>query len=204
MTIGERVKIIRKKLKLNGTDFGKLAGTSKQAVSNWENDINEPDGLALLALQREKLVNPDYILLGNGPEFWEFLPGDPKIHKALKGIGPKEDTKDQEENQQKEKANQLGQLADIEDYLEQVNYNLTKEDKIILMSVLKGRILGDVMDWNIFDKTQRLFNMAHARFNKNITEDELHEAFLEIYMNEANITSLSDIDKRNILKQAFS
>lgn len=74
MTSGERVKDLRKSLKLTQTEFGLLAGVSKQAVYQWEKDVNQPDREALRNLQKNKKINPEYLLDGVEPPFLEKLP----------------------------------------------------------------------------------------------------------------------------------
>ena len=49
-TIGSRIKKARKTLGITQEQFGKLAGVSKGAVSQWENDLTSPDLKAVMAL----------------------------------------------------------------------------------------------------------------------------------------------------------
>lgn len=59
---GERVKKVRKSMKLTQVQFSKMLGVSKQTVSNWENDEAVP-GIDLLKKIAEKCdVTTDYLL----------------------------------------------------------------------------------------------------------------------------------------------
>jgi len=61
--IALRIKAYRtKELILNQTDFGKLCGVSKAAVSQWENEVTVPERDALMQLQKNKGVDADWIL----------------------------------------------------------------------------------------------------------------------------------------------
>ncbi|WP_240906089.1 helix-turn-helix domain-containing protein, partial [Thiorhodococcus mannitoliphagus] len=67
-TVADRVKILRKQLKLTQTALGQCAGgISKQAISQWERGITEPQWEALNALQRNCSVNPYWLLHGTAP-----------------------------------------------------------------------------------------------------------------------------------------
>lgn len=67
-TVADRVKHLRKQLKLTQTALGQHAGgISKQAVSQWERGITEPQWEALNALQRACGVNPYWLLHGTAP-----------------------------------------------------------------------------------------------------------------------------------------
>jgi len=67
-TLAARVKTLRKHLKLTQTALGQCAGgISKQAVSQWERGITEPQWEALHELERTCGVNPDWLLHGTEP-----------------------------------------------------------------------------------------------------------------------------------------
>jgi HTH-type transcriptional regulator, cell division transcriptional repressor len=67
-TVADRVKILRQHLKLTQTALGQCAGgISKQAVSQWERGITEPQWEALNALQRACGANPYWLLHGTAP-----------------------------------------------------------------------------------------------------------------------------------------
>jgi len=50
----EEIKQLRKALKLNTTNFGKLAGVGPKAVEAWEYGVNKPSGAALVLLNMAK------------------------------------------------------------------------------------------------------------------------------------------------------
>ena len=62
-TFGERLAAERKRLKLNQTDFGKLAGVTKNSQHNYEMGTREPDVGYLLKLE-EHGIDAAYILTG--------------------------------------------------------------------------------------------------------------------------------------------
>lgn len=59
---GERIKSVRKAMRLTQVEFAKMLKVSKQTVSNWENDEAVP-GIDLLRTIAEKCdVTTDYLL----------------------------------------------------------------------------------------------------------------------------------------------
>lgn len=69
MTQGERVKEIRKSLKLTLEEFGGKVGVTKQTVSRIENGINNLTDQMLKSICREYNVNYDYLMYGEGEMF---------------------------------------------------------------------------------------------------------------------------------------
>ena len=67
--ISDRIKELRKTLGLSQEKFGKLAGVSKAAVSQWELGITKPERDALLALRKNKQINTLWITTGDGDIF---------------------------------------------------------------------------------------------------------------------------------------
>lgn len=65
-TTSERIKLARTTLGLTQEEFGKLAGVSKQAVSQWERGLTLPERDALLSLRRRKGISPEWITNGTG------------------------------------------------------------------------------------------------------------------------------------------
>lgn len=61
---GKRIKLLRKKADLTQEELGKKMGVIKQTVSNWENNISEPNSEILLNMASFFDVSVDY-LLGN-------------------------------------------------------------------------------------------------------------------------------------------
>lgn len=64
-TPGARIRQVRKRLGINQTEFGNLAGRTKGAVSQWESDAGLPDREAADALSKAG-VNMEYIFQGKG------------------------------------------------------------------------------------------------------------------------------------------
>lgn len=69
MDAGERIKQVRKRLDLTQEAFGKLAGVSKAAVSQWESGRTKPERDALLSLKRKRGISPEWITSGKGEMF---------------------------------------------------------------------------------------------------------------------------------------
>lgn len=68
-TIQDRIRETRKAWKLTQTEFGKLAGVSKAAVSQWENGITTPERDSLLNLQKKRRLSPTWVLTGHGDQY---------------------------------------------------------------------------------------------------------------------------------------
>ncbi len=56
-------------LDVNQVEFGRFAGVTKQAVSNWERGVSVPDRHALRALARSKRISADWLTDGIGEPF---------------------------------------------------------------------------------------------------------------------------------------
>lgn len=69
MTQGERVKEVRKTLKLTLEEFGGKVGVTKQTVSRIENGVNNLTDQMLKSICREYNVNYDYLMYGEGEMF---------------------------------------------------------------------------------------------------------------------------------------
>lgn len=67
--MNERVKTLRKVLKLNQTEFGKKIGITMRAVQKWENGKSKPQNSTLKSLINTFHVNPDWLLNGDGEMF---------------------------------------------------------------------------------------------------------------------------------------
>ncbi|MEI9697332.1 LexA family transcriptional regulator [Moellerella wisconsensis] len=63
-TIGERIKLRRKELKLTQKSLSIKAGVSHVAISQWERDETEPSGTNLLSLAGALGCPPEFILKG--------------------------------------------------------------------------------------------------------------------------------------------
>ena len=72
MTQGERIKEVRKVLKMNQADFGKKLGVGKTAVSKLELGENALTDQMAKSICREYNVNSTYLLYGKGEMFDAF------------------------------------------------------------------------------------------------------------------------------------
>ena len=62
MTIGNRIRNLRKNKHLTQTDLAKMINVSQQTITKWENDNAEPSGSAVKSLAKVLNVSSDYIL----------------------------------------------------------------------------------------------------------------------------------------------
>lgn len=69
MTIGERIKILRKEKKLSMEDFGAVIGVGKSAVSRIENGVNGTTDQTIRSICREFGVNEHWLRTGEGEMF---------------------------------------------------------------------------------------------------------------------------------------
>lgn len=69
MTIGERIKILRKEKNLSMEDFGAVIGMGKSAVSRIENGVNGTTDQTIRSICREFGVNEQWLRTGEGEMF---------------------------------------------------------------------------------------------------------------------------------------
>ena len=69
MTIGERIKILRKEKCLSMEDFGAIIGMCKSAVSRIENGVNGTTDQTIRSICREFGVNEQWLRTGEGEMF---------------------------------------------------------------------------------------------------------------------------------------
>lgn len=69
MTINERIRILRKELKLSGEDFGKAIGLKRNSLSQIENGINNCTEQTLLLICKTYNVNEQWLRDGVGEMF---------------------------------------------------------------------------------------------------------------------------------------
>lgn len=69
MTQGDRVKEVRKALKLTLEEFGVKVGVTKQTISRIENGINNLTDQMIKSICREFNVNYDWLMDGDGDMF---------------------------------------------------------------------------------------------------------------------------------------
>ena len=69
--INERIKQIRKHLRLSQPEFGKHLGVSRDVIANIDRDAVEPKMIFLEHLCQVYKVNPDWLLHGEGEMFFD-------------------------------------------------------------------------------------------------------------------------------------
>lgn len=69
MTIGERIKVLRKEKNLSMEDFGSIIGMGKSAVSRIENGVNGTTDQTIRSICREFGVNERWLRTGEGEMF---------------------------------------------------------------------------------------------------------------------------------------
>lgn len=70
--IADRIKEIRTRLNLSQAKLGAHAGgVSKSAVHQWETGVTKPAWEALRNLHKSLLINPDWVMRGEGTMFEE-------------------------------------------------------------------------------------------------------------------------------------
>ena len=65
MSIGERIKELRKEQNVSQVQLAKALGVSRQAVSKWETDLSVPDTLKLIQLADLLMTDTEFIVTGN-------------------------------------------------------------------------------------------------------------------------------------------
>lgn len=65
--LGERIRLLRAKLKLPRAEFALLIGISSAALFNYESGDRAPSADILLRICEETLANPQWLLMGRGP-----------------------------------------------------------------------------------------------------------------------------------------
>lgn len=78
---GERIRDLRIEKGMNQESLGSIFNLSRQAISSWENETNEPDITALIKLSEVFGVSVDYIIGANNIKLnYRF---DPKLELYL-------------------------------------------------------------------------------------------------------------------------
>lgn len=71
MEINERIKILRKELKISQEEFGKKLNLKKSAISKYEKGINKVNDRTIINICREFKVNEEWLRFGEGKIFQE-------------------------------------------------------------------------------------------------------------------------------------
>lgn len=72
----DRIKLLRKELKLNQTDFGERIGVKQASVAGYEAGIRTPLDVVITSICREFNVNEDWLRTGNGEMFLPMTRSD--------------------------------------------------------------------------------------------------------------------------------
>ena len=76
MTVGERIKELRKHLGLNQTEFGARIGNPQTTVANWETGRTSCPEAALLSIVREYGCSESWLRSGEGDMFAPVTVGE--------------------------------------------------------------------------------------------------------------------------------
>ncbi len=72
----ERIKLLRKALGYNQSDFGKLIGVKQPSIAAYENGTRIPLDAVIFSICKEFGVNESWLRDGTGEMFEEMLPED--------------------------------------------------------------------------------------------------------------------------------
>ena len=64
--MNERIKLLRKSLNMNQTDFGNKVGIKQTTVAGYENGIRTPTDAVILAICREFDISEEWLRTGQG------------------------------------------------------------------------------------------------------------------------------------------
>ena len=67
--MNERLKLLRRELQLNQTEFGNRLGLKQSAVANYENGTRQPLDTVITSICREFGVNEEWLRTGEGEMF---------------------------------------------------------------------------------------------------------------------------------------
>lgn len=72
----ERIKALRKQLKMTQEDFAKRLGLARNSIANYEIGRREPTNAIINSICREFNVNEEWLLTGKGKMFIDFTEGE--------------------------------------------------------------------------------------------------------------------------------
>ena len=90
VTVGERIRALRKSLKMNQNEFGDKIGLASNTITNYETDRRNPSNQVLELICREFSVNESWLRTGEGSMFVE-LPEEDEYFKAAAQIAKSND-----------------------------------------------------------------------------------------------------------------
>ena len=99
--MNERIKQLRKTLKLTQAEFGERLGVASNTITTYETSVRTPSAAVITSICREFNVNENWLLTGEGSMFNElsddelvaryvgrmFAGGDPFVINTLKALG---------------------------------------------------------------------------------------------------------------------
>lgn len=68
-TLKDRIRLIRKTLKLTQADFGSKVGVKGNTITNYENGLRTPSEAVIFSICREFNVSEEWLRTGNGDMF---------------------------------------------------------------------------------------------------------------------------------------
>lgn len=89
--VSDRIKKLRKELRLTQEGLGAAAKVTKQAVSQWERGLTSPERDALLRLMESHKVNPEWVSSGNGEMFTPGTAADSALPAKVTRLTPPPD-----------------------------------------------------------------------------------------------------------------
>lgn len=90
MTTGERIRMLRKELKMNQNDFGARIGLASNTITNYETDRRNPSNQVLELICREFNVNEEWLRTGEG-EMFVWLPVEDEYFRAAAELSKNND-----------------------------------------------------------------------------------------------------------------
>jgi transcriptional regulator with XRE-family HTH domain len=83
LTLNERIKLVRKHMKLTQTGFAGRIGVTRDVVASWENGRVEPPEAVIRLICREQGISYDWLRFGAEPM---FVPADALLADKLECI----------------------------------------------------------------------------------------------------------------------
>lgn len=80
----DRIKLIRKNLKMNQTEFGSAIGATQKMITTYETGAVVPDKTICMLICEKFSVNPDWLETGEGKPYKEGLM--PELVHALRNM----------------------------------------------------------------------------------------------------------------------
>lgn len=125
MTTGERIRTLRKELKMSQNDFGTRIGLASNTITNYETDRRNPSNQVIELICREFNVNEEWLRTGKGEMFLP-LDREDEITKFLGSL-----MKPNDDNEFMKKFIHMLSKLDIEDWkaLEKIALLMVEEGK---------------------------------------------------------------------------